>query len=45
MNQPDNQNKFDVEMNHSFPFDLSIQNENKSANKETMQSTKNKNPD
>jgi hypothetical protein len=42
MNHSDNQNKFDIEMNHSFPFNLLIQNESGSANEKIVKSEKNK---
>jgi hypothetical protein len=45
MNHSDNQNKFDIEMDHSFPFNISIQNESGSANEAILQSKKDKNPD
>jgi hypothetical protein len=40
-NHSDNQNKFDIEMNHSFPFNLSIQRENALRQKESVQTEKN----
>jgi hypothetical protein len=45
MNHSDNQNKFDIEIDDSFPFILSIQDESRFEEEEIAKSEKNEIPD
>jgi hypothetical protein len=45
MNHSDNQNKFDIEINDSFPFILLNQNENWFEKEDIVKSEKNEIPD